>query len=81
MGIVLFQELQHNVCRGYMHGRKCWEDFMKILDDADTRELELEPPTSRFKPTLSDCEEDNTDQNLVGFDIEEDNPKLLSGRP
>ena len=52
--------------RPYTHGGKCWEDFKKFLDDAETRVLE--PPTSRYKPTLPNFEETN-EQNLDGFEF------------
>ena len=55
--------------RAYKHGRKCWEDFKSFLDSAETRTIE--PPDSRYKPTLSHFEEAD-EQNLDGFEGTED---------
>lgn len=55
--------------RAYAHGRKCWEDFKKLLDTGETRVFE--PPASRYKPTLPNFEEIH-DQNLDGFDYGDD---------
>jgi hypothetical protein len=59
------------VQRGYKHGHKCWEDFMKLLLDADTKKLDSVQSTLQFKPTLlNHKEEDVDDQNLDGFEFD-----------
>lgn len=51
--------------RSYAHSGKCWDDFKKLLDDADTRVLEQ--PTSRYNQPLHVVEEGD-EQNLDGFE-------------
>lgn len=58
--------------RAYRHGRKCWEDFKELLDNADERLLE--PPVTRHKPILPDSQEMD-EQNLDGFDYGEEDGK------
>jgi hypothetical protein len=53
---------------GYTHGSKCWEDFKKLLDDADTRKVERPPRNISTLPLIEELD----DQNLEGFDVEED---------
>lgn len=68
--------------RHYEHGRKCWEDFQALLDEADSKSLS--PPSKRNRPVLpshqemlddDDEQEDNDsrEQDLSGFDENERN--------
>ena len=38
-----FKDVRTIQRRSYKHGGKCWEDFRKLLDDAETRVLETTP--------------------------------------
>jgi hypothetical protein len=67
--------------RQYEHGRKCWEDFEALLDEAETKILP--PPSKRNRPGLPNHQEvldddeqednDSSDQDLSGFDGTERN--------
>jgi hypothetical protein len=69
-----FEDTKTIVRRVYKHGRKCWEDFKALLDDAEIKILE---PPSKIPPVLpnyedaSDNEEaqDLDEQNMDGFEV------------
>ena len=70
-----FEDTRTIVRRVYQHGRKCWEDFKALLDDAETKTLE---PPSKIRPVLPNFEQElnldvekaegSNEQDLEGFD-------------
>jgi len=69
------------ICRtNYKYGRKCWDDFMALLDTAEKRG-EQPPPTSRLKAGLDGVEEEDDDadeQDTTGFPLSTEDANKLN---